>query len=113
MRDNDYAQRVARRAAEHPRLESLTEPELSIACIRYVGNVDAGAERLNDLNDLNNLNERLLRRLVRETGYLPSATVVEGAFAIRPCFINARTTDGLVDGLVDAVVAIGDELTTG
>jgi aromatic-L-amino-acid decarboxylase len=110
MRDNDYAQRVARRAAEHPRLESLTEPELSIACIRYVGNVDAGAERLNDLN---NLNERLLRRLVRETAYLPSATVVEGAFAIRPCFINARTTDGLVDGLVDAVVAIGDELTTG
>jgi aromatic-L-amino-acid/L-tryptophan decarboxylase len=110
MRDNDYARRVARRAAEHPRLESLTEPELSIACIRYVGSDGAGAERLNDLNDLN---ERLLRRLVRETGYLPSATVVDGAFAIRPCFINARTTDGHVEGLVDAVVAIGDELTTG
>lgn len=101
-RDNDYARHVAEHAAQHPRLESLTEPELSIACIRYV---------VRGVDDLNELNARLLRRLVRTTPFLPSATVVDGAFAIRPCFINPRTTWDDVDGFVDAVIAIGDEMT--
>ncbi|MDF1597047.1 MAG: pyridoxal-dependent decarboxylase [Acidimicrobiia bacterium] len=101
-RDNDFARHVADRATRHPRLESLTEPELSIACIRY---------SIQGVDDLNELNARLLRRLVRTTPFLPSATVVHGAFAIRPCFINPRTTWADVDGFVDAVVAIGDELT--
>jgi hypothetical protein len=35
---------------------------------------------------------------------------VNGHFAIRPCFINPRTTPTDVDGLVDAVRRIGDEL---
>lgn len=100
--DNDFARRVAARAAAHPRLETLTEPELSIACIRYAAP---------GIDDLNEFNTRLLRRLVRETPYLPSATVVAGSFAIRPCFINARTTQIQVDGLVDAIVDLGDGMT--
>jgi hypothetical protein len=31
--------------------------------------------------------------------------------AIRPCFINPRTTLAEVDGLVDAVTRIGDDLS--
>jgi aromatic-L-amino-acid decarboxylase len=93
---------VAARADADHRLESLTEPELSIACFRYV--TDSRA-------DLDALNEAILRRLVRETPYLPSATMVGGRFAIRPCFINPRTTIDLVDGLVDSVIEFGDDLT--
>jgi len=99
-RDNDFAGYVARRATEDPRLESLTEPELSIACIRHTG----------PAADLDAHNRSLLRRLVRETRFLPSATSVGGRFAIRPCFINPRTEQHHVEGFVDAVIRIGDGL---
>jgi aromatic-L-amino-acid/L-tryptophan decarboxylase len=99
-RDNDFAAFVARRGREHPRLESLTEPELSIACIRYA---------VAPANGIDELNARIYRRLVRETPYLPSTTIVNGAYAIRPCFINPRTTWDMVEGFVDTVVRIGDE----
>jgi hypothetical protein len=36
---------------------------------------------------------------------------VEGKLAIRPCFVNASTTLEEVNGLADAVVALGDRLT--
>ncbi|MBK5268386.1 MAG: aminotransferase class V-fold PLP-dependent enzyme [Acidimicrobiia bacterium] len=102
VHDNDLARRVTAAARAHPRLEALTEPELSIACFRY--------RPPNQSTDgLNDLNERILRRLVRETAFAPSATVVAGAFAIRPCFINPRTTLADVDGMVEAVVRLGDD----
>jgi hypothetical protein len=47
---------------------------------------------------------------LQETPYLPSSTVVNGSFAIRPCFINVRTAVEHVEGFCDAVVRIGDEL---
>lgn len=99
--DNDLARHVTDLARQHPRLEALTEPQLSIACIRYVA-PDA---------DLDALNGRILRRLRRETPYVPSSTTVRGAFAIRPCFINARTTPDQVEAFVDALIAIGDSET--
>jgi aromatic-L-amino-acid decarboxylase len=99
-RDRGFARLATALAAEHPRLDALTEPELSIACIRYrpagyVGDVDA-------------LTGRLLTRLRRETPYTPSATVVNGQMAIRPCFINPRTIERDVRGLVDALARLGD-----
>ncbi|HUW16731.1 MAG TPA: pyridoxal-dependent decarboxylase, partial [Actinomycetes bacterium] len=99
--DNDYARRVAEFAAGHPRLENLTEPELSIACFRYVGT---------GIDDLDDFNRRLMRRLWRETRWMPSATEVGGAFALRPCFINPRTLPSHVEGFLSAVIQLGDEM---
>ncbi len=99
--DNDLASRLAARVRADDRLELLLEPELSICCLRHRGR---GGE------DLDAHNATLLRRLIHETPYVPSSTVVGGAFAIRPCFINARTEPEHVDGFCDAVVRIGDEL---
>jgi aromatic-L-amino-acid/L-tryptophan decarboxylase len=97
-----FARRVADRAREDDRLELVMEPQLSITCFRYVPapGVDADA-----------LNQRLLERLRRETPFIPTSTIVNGVLAIRPCFINPRTTEREVDGLVDAVIRIGDELS--
>ena len=100
-RDNDYARYVADRARADKRLENLTDPELSIACIRFVGN--------GRLDDLDAVNERIYRRLLRETPYLPSTTVVNGNLAIRPCFINPRTTWPMVEEFVEALLQIGEQ----
>ena len=97
-----YARHIADRAASDPRLEILLEPQLSVACFRY--RAPAGI-------DGDDLNARILERLRRESGQVPSSTVVAGRFAIRPCYISPRTTLGDVDALVDAVIRFGDELT--
>jgi aromatic-L-amino-acid decarboxylase len=99
--DNDLARQLAARARASERLELLAEPVLSICCLRYCNDAVA---------DLDALNAALLRRLIRETPYLPSSTLVNGRFALRPCFINARTEPVHVDGFADAIIRIGDEL---
>ena len=96
-----FAGAVADRVRADDRLELLCDAQLSIVCFRYrpPAGVDGDA-----------LNERIIERLRRETPFIPTTTVVEGTLAIRPCFINPRTTMREVDGMVDAVLAIGTEL---
>lgn len=103
-RDNDLARRLAELVRADERLELLLEPELSIVCFRYAGPPD------DRVTDPDALNQALLRRLVRETPWLPSSTVVGGRFALRPCFINPRTAPEHVDALAGAVRRLGDEL---
>jgi aromatic-L-amino-acid decarboxylase len=103
VRDNGLARRVADLVRAEPALELLSEPQLSICAFRYVrpGLDDAA---------LDALNRAVVRRLHTDTPYVPSSTLVAGRTAIRPCFINPRTTDEDVDGLVAAVLRIGAEL---
>jgi aromatic-L-amino-acid/L-tryptophan decarboxylase len=103
QRDNDLARHLAAVVRSNDRLELLSEPVLSICCFRY---------RRDGVADLDSVNEQVHRRLLRETRYLPSTTVVNGAFGLRPCFINPRTTSEHVDGLAEAVVQLGDELAS-
>ena len=100
-RHNDMARELAEISRHHEKLELLIEPTLSICCFRYVAPGVA---------DLDRLNQRLCRRLVRENEYLPSTTRVNGKLALRPCFVGARTDRSLLDGMVQAIVRIGDEL---
>lgn len=97
-----FAQHVADRARSSDRLELLCEAQLSIVCFRYAAPAGADADALN---------QQILGRLRSDTPFIPTSTVVDGKFALRPCFINPRTTQSDVDGLVDAVVRIGDELS--
>ena len=99
-RHNDLAQHVATMARQHPNLELLAEPTLSICCFRYVC---AGV-------DPDRLNRQLHRRLVRENRNIPSTTQVHGQLALRPCFIGARTTLAQADSLVADVLRIGAEV---
>lgn len=102
LRHAGFASDIAARARGDERLELLCGPHLSIVCFRYRPR-RAGV-------DLDALNTRILERLRRETPFITSTTTVDGAVAIRPCFINPRTTQRDVDGLVDAVIRLGDEL---
>lgn len=100
-----FARMIAERASSHPRLELLLEPQLSVACFRYLppGATDA---------EIDVANRAIFDRLRRETGSAPSTTTVGGRYAIRPCYINPRTTEHDVTELVDQVVRLGDELTS-
>lgn len=87
--------------------EGLPEQLVALAAVALGGltypTAEAGA-------DLDALNARILERLRRETPFVPSSTVVDGAFALRACFINPRTTADVVAGLCDAVVGFGDQI---
>lgn len=104
--DNDRAQRLADVVRGHAELELLLEPELSVVCLRYVGTA-------HDPVGLDGLNARLLERLRRETPYAPSPARHGGRFALRPVFLNPRTRDADVTGLIEAVVRLGRELARG
>jgi aromatic-L-amino-acid decarboxylase len=101
VRHNDMARELAQRCRDHDSLELLLEPTLSVCCFRYVAP---------QVDDLDRLNHRLLRRLIRENEFIPSSTRVNGQLALRPCFLGARSGHEQVDGLVQAVLRLGDAL---
>jgi aromatic-L-amino-acid/L-tryptophan decarboxylase len=102
--DNDFARQVQDYAEQHPALEVLCPVVLSICCFRYRGR--DGVE-----TDLDAVNKTIIRRLLRETPFVISSTEVDGAYALRPCFINARTTPEHVADFLATVVRLGDEIT--
>jgi aromatic-L-amino-acid decarboxylase len=101
----DFANHIAGRADSHPRLELLLPPSLSICCFRY---------RRDGMDDeaANAVNERIMQGLRAETSLIPSTAMVGGKLAIRPVFVNPATTLAEADGLVDAVLELGDRLTS-
>ncbi len=100
-RHNDMARNLAELCRQHAKLELLLEPTLSVTCFRYVSSQP---------QDLDLLNQRLYRCLVRENEFLSSTTRVNGRLALRPCFIGARAEPRHVEGLIQAVLRIGDAL---
>ena len=83
------------------------EPELSICCFRYR---PAG---MTDEEAIDEFNQRLLLAVVARGRTVTSSTRVDGRFAIRPCFINPRTTLADADALVDEVLEVGRALARG
>jgi aromatic-L-amino-acid decarboxylase len=100
----DCARRVAERARTSDELELLMEPVLSICCFRYRPPGVADEATLDDLN------ERILDGVRARGRAVTSSTRVRGRFAIRPCFINPRTSLDDADALVDEVLAVGRDL---
>ena len=105
VRHDDCARHVAERARTSPELELLAEPVLSICCFRY------RPPGWTDEARLDALNEAVLRGVRARGRIVTSSTRVDGRFAIRPCFINPRSTMADADALVDEVIAVGRELT--
>ncbi len=104
VRHDDCARRVAARVQASDELELLAEPVLSICCFRYR---PAG---LTDEARLDALNDAVLHGIRARGRVVTSSTRVDGRYAIRPCFINPRTTLADADALVDEVLAVGREL---
>jgi aromatic-L-amino-acid/L-tryptophan decarboxylase len=98
-RDLAHARALADRVAREPALELLAPVELSAVCFRH-----RFAERVDARNA-----ELLAAVNRRGRAYLSNATI-RGAFALRACFTNHRTTDADVDVVIDEVLAAGRAL---
>jgi aromatic-L-amino-acid decarboxylase len=104
VRHNDCARRVAELARAADELELLAEPVLSICCFRY------RPSGWRDEARLDTLNEAILRGVRSRGRTVTSSTRVGERFAIRPCFINPRSTLADAEALVDEVLTVGREL---
>lgn len=103
--DNDRARRVADLVRADERLELLGEPELSVCCFRY------RAPGLDEIR-LDAVNREVVRRLHLDTPYVSGGTLVGARYGVRPCYINPRTGDDEVTGLVAAVRDLGDRVAS-
>ncbi len=103
VRHCSFARRLAELVEADPRLELLSAPTLSICTFRYVAPGLAPRQ-------LDDLNARIASELRAEGRVVPSTTTIAGAYAIRPCFINPRTTPAEIDELAASVRRLGDAL---
>ncbi|HZU44166.1 MAG TPA: aminotransferase class V-fold PLP-dependent enzyme [Terriglobales bacterium] len=98
-RDLAHAQQLATRIQQHSDLELLAPVELSAVCFRHVPRASAAQD------ELNRHNAAILQRVVQRGRVYLSNASIRGKFAVRACFVNHRTTDADVDGVVDEVIA--------
>jgi aromatic-L-amino-acid decarboxylase len=87
----------------HPDLELLAPTALNIVCFRFAPPEFRGP-------DLNSINEEILLRLQESGVAVPSATMLEGQFAIRCAIVNHRSKRADFRSLVGEVVRVGKEV---
>lgn len=103
------------RAVERPDFETLpAEPQLSIACVRYVPPDLASApsaEREAAADEyLDALNERLMAEVQQHGRVFPSNAAVDGRFWLRACIVNFRTEAEDMDALLEVAAELGARL---
>jgi glutamate/tyrosine decarboxylase-like PLP-dependent enzyme len=105
--DIRLARELHRRVEAEPRLRAMSRG-LSISTFRYVPeDLAPGTEAVDTY--LNELNEELLHRLKAGGEAYLSNAVIDGAFALRACIVNFRTTLADLETLPGIVVRYGGE----
>jgi glutamate/tyrosine decarboxylase-like PLP-dependent enzyme len=94
------ARALAERLRAAPWAEVLAPVSLNVVCFRYV--VPGRSQR-----ELNHLNRRLLMQLQEQAIAVPSATMVQGAFAIRVAITNHRSREEDFQALVEGMERLG------
>src|SRR4029450_10563123 len=111
--DIALARRMYDRADAHPELEALT-CALSITTFRYVPpDLPASLSPDERAQYLNDLNQTLLTRLQEGGAVYLSNAVIDGAFALRSCIVNFRTSAADVDAIPEIVVREGRLVAAG
>jgi len=98
-----YLTRLVENRAE---LELMAPTPMNIVNFRFVANSLGGVEQ-------DDLNAEILMRLHEQGIAAPSSTVLNSRFSIRVAICNHRSKRADFDALVDAVVAIGEEISAG
>lgn len=103
VRHNGFARQLSDLVTESPFLEQLAPVRLSICCFRFV-HPDVREGQLNELN------RQIVARMRADGDLVPSTTMLQGRFAIRPCYINPRVRSSDVELLARRAQEIGLEL---
>ena len=106
--DCRLSRELYRLAGEHPDLEAVTQG-LSITTFRYVPR-DLRPRAAESLDYLNKLNTELLTRLQADGEAFVSNAVVRGAFVLRACIVNFRTTLDDIEALPGIVARLGRQV---
>jgi glutamate/tyrosine decarboxylase-like PLP-dependent enzyme len=93
------ARQLAARVAAEPELELAAPVTLNIVCFRYV------------CPDAERVNREIVLALYDEGRVAPSATTLDGRYAVRAAIVNHRTGPADIDALVDAVLRAGRRLS--
>lgn len=91
----DLAQYLAERITASNELELLAPVQLNIVCFRF------------RCHDANRVNSEIVVAIQESGLAAPSATTINGEFAIRAALFNHRTTRADVDRLVDTTLRLG------
>jgi glutamate/tyrosine decarboxylase-like PLP-dependent enzyme len=92
----------------HPNLEAVTQ-SLSICTFRYVPDgIESGSPEGEAY--LNRLNETLLGRIERSGEAFLSNAVIRGAYLLRSCIVNFRTSERDVEAIPEIVARLGREV---
>jgi aromatic-L-amino-acid decarboxylase len=97
------AEYLAQRVRDEEDMELVVAPQLSILCFRF---------RPDGLDNdaIDRLNTAIRDRIQLEGDYMISPTLVNGRPVLRVCIINHATRTEHVDGLLDSILRIGQEL---
>jgi aromatic-L-amino-acid/L-tryptophan decarboxylase len=95
-------------AEAHPELQAFRQG-LSIATFRYVPrDLQPGGEKVEEY--LNRLNTELLGRLQKSGEAFLTNAVIGGAFVLRACIVNFRTSLADIEALPGIIIRLGAEL---
>ncbi|BBB59885.1 cytochrome d ubiquinol oxidase subunit I [Undibacterium sp. KW1] len=89
----------------YPRFELMAPVALNIVCFRYL--VDGLSDEALDA-----LNARIVMALQESGIAAPSTTIINKRLAIRAAIVNHRTTSADIDALLNATLAIGEQIHT-
>ena len=104
-RDLLLADRLAEWVRQHRDLQLVCEPSLTIVCFRF-----APMSLRSDEEKLNRLNRQLLEAVQLAVNAFLSSTTINGAFCLRACVINHRTTEQDINFLVAHIRQCGANL---
>jgi len=110
--DCRLAERLYRATAAHPSFQALTT-SLSITTFRYVPpDLEPRVESEPVKQYLDLLNQRVLQAVEQSGTLFLSNAVVDGAFALRACVVNFRTTAADIDAVPAIVAGLAEEIDT-
>ncbi|NGP77800.1 aminotransferase class I/II-fold pyridoxal phosphate-dependent enzyme [Balneolaceae bacterium YR4-1] len=101
--DIDKAAYLVEKIKVEHSLELMAPAPLSIVCFRYRS---PGAER--NEKELNKINDELIHHVEQDGRVFLTGTKIDGATAMRVCFINHRTERRHIDELVEVVLELGE-----
>jgi len=100
-KDIGLARYMAEKVAAHPQLELFAPVDLNIVCFRHKAASEDAAKVLST---------EIMRRLQERGLAVPSDTTVQGKHGLRCAFNNHRTQRADIDGFLDDVIKIAQEI---